>query len=125
MSVLLAEVPLDPSFILHKEEYAVDGVSYDPLSGVLVIAWDLADAARARQVVFPGVVEGCTVSVALRSAPRDGAVVERDGSLYLPPLSQGESLVGDISFAPPAAEGLPKPKIKVAMTIRGRQTGGG
>lgn len=125
MSVPPVEVPLEPSFILHNEDYAVDGVSYDPLSGVLVIAWDLAEAERARQVVFPRIVEGCTVSVALRSAPRAVGVVEHDGSIYLPPLLQGESLAGDISFAPPAAAGLPKPKVKVSMTIRGRQTGGG
>jgi len=125
MSALPVEVFLEPSFVLHREEYAEGGVTYDPLSGVLVIAWDLAEATQPRQVVFPKLVEGCAVSFVLRSAPRSGAVLERDGALLMPPLVQGESVVGDIAFAPPATGGPAKPKIKVSMTIRGRQTGGG
>lgn len=125
MSALPVEVFLVPSFVLHGDEYAEEGVRYDPLSGVLVITWDLAEATQPRQVVFPKTVEGCAVSFVLRSAPRNGAVLESDGAFLLPPLVQGESCVGDITFAPPATGGPAKPKTKVSMTIRGRQTGGG
>lgn len=127
MSALPVEVFLVPSFVLHGEEYAEDGVTYDPLSGVLVIAWYPEEATQPRQVVFPKLVEGCAVSFELRSAPRSGAVLESDRAFFLPPLFQGENefCVGDITFAPPATGGPAKPKTKVSMTIRGRQTGGG
>jgi hypothetical protein len=126
MTEPVVEVPVTPSFILQDIEYSADGISYDPATAVLMYQWDRKLAEQPRRLVFPAIVDDCTVEVEITRAPRDGRAEVRDGSILLPALYQGEECVGDIAFFPTESQAGPKlPKFKVTSTIRARPKGGG
>jgi hypothetical protein len=93
---------------------------------VLMYQWNRALAEQQRRLVFPEVVDGHTLAVAVVRAPREGEATVSNGAILLPPLYQGEEMIADLTFHEPAAEAKPKlPKFKITITIRGRPQGGG
>lgn len=127
MTEAIVEVPVSPTFVLNESEYNVDGVSYDPATNVLIVQWDRNLAQQQRRLVFPAVVGGHAIEVAILRAPREGVAEVRAATVALPALYHGEDCDADLTFfePDPPSPAAKLPKFKITVTIRGRPKGAG
>ncbi len=119
-------VNVDPGPMLHERSFGANGLSYDPDLGVLTFQLDRTLTAQQVQFMLPAVYEEHTLAAVFPDATRENPVIDDGEWILLPRLVMYQEQAGEISFEPPSTEGrVPRPKVKIKITIRVRPTGGG
>jgi hypothetical protein len=128
MPITTLQVSVDPTFILEAREHLAGGLGYDPDFGVLTYYRDRNLPEAEIQFLLPRAISGYELSFEPTAVTTATAQPTEIGEwLVLPGLRMYQEYPGELGFAAtePGADGAPRPKVKVKVTIRVRPTGGG